>query len=121
MNDLWIVKFVRKDGKPDEEYYYHSLAKAEYHRDLFLNDDSGLYEKIEIINENSKEVTMELNFIKCGDYYIPDIKLKNPNIRLGKWFKFSTENAMQIGRDTETKQFIGDFFFFRRILLDQIQ
>ncbi len=28
---------------------------------------------------------MELNFIKCGDYYIPDIKLKNPNIRLGKW------------------------------------
>ncbi len=63
MNELWIVRFVRKDGKPDEEYYYHSLAKAEYHRDLFLNDDSGLYEKIEIINENSKEVTMELNFI----------------------------------------------------------
>ena len=28
---------------------------------------------------------MELNFIKCGDYYIPDIKLKNPNIRLGDW------------------------------------
>ena len=32
-----------------------------------------------------KEVAMELNFIKCGDYYIPDIKLRNPNIRLGKW------------------------------------
>ena len=91
MNDLWIVKFVRKDGKPDEEYYYHSLAKAEYHRDLFLNDDPGLYEKIEIINENSKEVTMELNFIKCGDYYIPDIKLKNPNIRLGKWGRMRRE------------------------------
>lgn len=28
---------------------------------------------------------MELNYIKCGDYYIPDIKLKNPNIRFGKW------------------------------------
>lgn len=28
---------------------------------------------------------MELNFIKCGDYYIPDIKLKNPNIRLGHY------------------------------------
>ena len=25
---------------------------------------------------------MELNFIKCGDYYIPDIKVKNPNILL---------------------------------------
>lgn len=22
MNELWIVRFVRKDGKPDEEYYY---------------------------------------------------------------------------------------------------
>ena len=28
---------------------------------------------------------MELNFIKCGDYYVPDIKLKETNIRLGKW------------------------------------
>ena len=28
---------------------------------------------------------MELKFIKSGDYYIPDIKLKEPNIRLGKW------------------------------------
>lgn len=28
---------------------------------------------------------MELNFIKCGDYYVPDIKLAKPNIRLGKW------------------------------------
>ena len=25
MNELWIVRFVRKDGKPDEEYYYRSL------------------------------------------------------------------------------------------------
>lgn len=50
MNDLWIVRFVRKDGKPDEEYFYHSQSEAEYHRDLFQNDDSGLYERIEIIN-----------------------------------------------------------------------
>ena len=28
---------------------------------------------------------MELNFIKCGDYYIPDIRPEKPNIRLGKW------------------------------------
>ena len=28
---------------------------------------------------------MELNFIKSGDYYIPDIQLQTPNIRLGKW------------------------------------
>ena len=92
MNELWIVRFVRKDGKPDEEYYYRSLAEAEYHRDLFLNDASGLYERIEIINEPTKEVTMELNFIKRGDYYIPDIKLKNPNLRLGKWGRMRRED-----------------------------
>ena len=91
MNELWIVRFVRKDGKPDEEYYYRSIAEAEYHRDLFLNDVSGLYERIEIINEPTKEVTMELNFIKRGDYYIPDIKLKTPNLRLGKWGRIRRE------------------------------
>lgn len=51
MNELWIVRFVRKDGKPDEEYYYRSLAEAEHHKNLFLNDDSGLHERIEIIND----------------------------------------------------------------------
>lgn len=91
MNELWIVRFVRKDNKPDEEYYYHSITEAEHHRNLFLNDDSGLYEKIEIINEKFKEVTMELNFVKSGDYYIPDIKLKKPNIRLGKWGRMRKE------------------------------
>ena len=55
MNEFWIVRFVRKDGKPDEEYYYPTLADAEHHRDLFLDDDSGLYEKIEIIKEKTKE------------------------------------------------------------------
>ena len=34
---------------------------------------------------------MELNFIKCGDYYIPDIKLAKPNIRLGKWGRMRRE------------------------------
>lgn len=34
---------------------------------------------------------MELNFIKCGDYYIPDIKLEKPNIRLGKWGRMRRE------------------------------
>ena len=28
---------------------------------------------------------MELNFIKCGDYFIPDIRLEKPNIRLGHY------------------------------------
>lgn len=95
MNEFWIVRFIRRDGKPNEEYYYSSLADAEHHRNLFLDDDSGLYEKIEIVNEKAKEVTMELNFIKCGDYYIPDIRLKNPHIRLGKWGRMRREYLRQ--------------------------
>ena len=34
---------------------------------------------------------MELNFIKCGDYYVLDIKLKETNIRLGKWGRMRKE------------------------------
>ena len=51
MNELWIVRFVRKNGKPDEEYYYRSLAQVEHHKNQFLNDDSRLYERIEIISD----------------------------------------------------------------------
>ena len=50
----WIIRFGRKDGKLDEEYYYRTKAEAEYHRDLFQDDDSGLYERIEVINEANR-------------------------------------------------------------------
>ena len=33
----------------------------------------------------------ELNFIKSGDYYVPDIRLSKPNIRLGKWGRMRKE------------------------------
>ena len=46
---MFSVRFVRKDGKPDEEYYYHTLQEAETHKKLFDDDDSDLYERIEII------------------------------------------------------------------------
>lgn len=49
----WIVRFVREDGKLDEEYYYHTQAEAEHHRYLFRDNDSGLYERIEIVNEEN--------------------------------------------------------------------
>lgn len=48
---MWIVCFVRKDGKPDEKYFYHSRAEAEHHLNLFKDDDSDLYEKIIILND----------------------------------------------------------------------
>ena len=48
---MWVVRFIRHDGKPDEEDFYHTQSEAESHRNLFQNDDSGLYEKIEVVNE----------------------------------------------------------------------
>ena len=46
---LWVVRFIRKDGKPDEEYFYLTFSDAEYHRRLFENDSSDLYERIEVV------------------------------------------------------------------------
>ena len=44
----YVVRFIRVDGKPDEEYYYNTYAEAYAHKDLFDNDDSGLYESIDV-------------------------------------------------------------------------
>ena len=43
---LVIVRFIRKDNKPDEEYYYNSLESAREHFKLFIGDESGLYEVV---------------------------------------------------------------------------
>ena len=48
INDGFIVRFVRRDGKPDEEYFYNTTGEALYHFELFANDDSGLYTRIEV-------------------------------------------------------------------------
>lgn len=45
----YLVRFVRKDGQPDEIYDYAHRSDAEYHFGLFRNDDSGLYVRIEFI------------------------------------------------------------------------
>ena len=44
-----VVRFVRRDGRPDEEYWYGNLEDAELHFRLFLDDDSGLYDEILLI------------------------------------------------------------------------
>ena len=46
---MWVVRFIRKDGKPDEEYFYLTFSDAEYQRRLFENDSSDLYERIEVV------------------------------------------------------------------------
>ncbi len=45
---MFCVRFLRNDGKEDEEYYYHHLYEATYHFHLFDDDNSFLYRKIQV-------------------------------------------------------------------------
>lgn len=52
---MYITKFICFDGHT-EEYYYHAQSDAEHHMMLFVNDDSGLYNKISVCNEHDIEL-----------------------------------------------------------------
>ena len=57
---IFVVRFVRKDGKPDEEYYYQALDPAVSHFKLFDNDDSGLYKKtLLLVNDGTVRHTID--------------------------------------------------------------
>ena len=62
--DLFIVRFIRRDGKPDEEYYYHTREDAERHFLLFRDDDSCLYRDILLTHASgdAEEVLNRLRF-----------------------------------------------------------
>lgn len=44
----YTVHFIRADEQPEEIYYYHTLEEAKWHLHLFDEDDSELYQKIEV-------------------------------------------------------------------------
>ena len=46
---MYLVRFIRKDLEPNEEYYYNTEMDAKNHFNLFRADDSGLYSRIEIV------------------------------------------------------------------------
>jgi len=52
---LFSVVFVRKDGKPNEVYQWHTPEEALAHLELFKDDDSDLYKEIYAINEETGE------------------------------------------------------------------
>ena len=53
---MYMVRFVRRDGKPDEEYYYNTQDHAASHFSLFYNDDSGLYKTILLLAYEEKMI-----------------------------------------------------------------
>ena len=46
---MYNVMFIRRDGKPNENYYYKTLSEAHYHLQLFKKDDSNLYNSIVLL------------------------------------------------------------------------
>lgn len=49
MDEGYFVRFIRKDNKPVEEFFYNAYEDALKHFTLFRDDDSGLYKRIELV------------------------------------------------------------------------
>ena len=52
----YITRFIRKDGQPNEEYYWNKESDAVKQLELFIDDDSDLYRTIEVVDENDNTV-----------------------------------------------------------------
>ncbi len=61
MEEYYVVRFIRKDKKPTEEFAYHTYEEAFVHLALFRNDDSGLYERIEIVRRGKEVSETKIN------------------------------------------------------------
>ena len=62
---MYIVRFVRVDGKQLEEYFYNEPLGAIQHLQMFAKDDSNLYQKIQLLfleNQENEIIVTELQF-----------------------------------------------------------
>ena len=59
-NKLYLVSLIRQGNLPNEDYYYHGLEDAKYHFSLFKEDDSGLYQRILLIEQGQKETCLDV-------------------------------------------------------------
>lgn len=63
----YCVRFVRKDGQPNEEYFYSDIWSAKDHLKKFINDDSGLYRTVSLLDVKSNTV-LSLLYFENGIY-----------------------------------------------------
>ena len=56
---MYITRFVRRDRRPNEEYYHPTIEDARNHLEQFRGDDSELYERIEIVSDDEPEKAIE--------------------------------------------------------------
>lgn len=57
---MFIVRFVRVDKQPSEEYYYNTMEEARWHLSHFTEDDSELYNIIEVVDCDKPLVPIEV-------------------------------------------------------------
>lgn len=59
---MFVVRFIRKDGQPNEEYYYHELDNAKRHLALFYEDNSDLYKIVLLLDEERGIIVDSVSF-----------------------------------------------------------
>ena len=80
---MFVTRFIRSDGKPDEDFVYYTKAEAEAHLRLFTEDSSGLYRNISVIDLDRDLV---LAIILFRDGKPVDTFTENCIVRLNKNF-----------------------------------
>ena len=63
---LYIVRFMRLDDYPDEEYNYIRKSDAEKHFSMYATDNSGLYYEIQLSEVRNK--TAKILNANCSSF-----------------------------------------------------
>lgn len=63
---MFSTIFYRKDKKQDEIYYYNDENAAKSHMELFRADDSNLYSRIAVVNDDTNTTFHLMVFDESG-------------------------------------------------------
>ena len=55
---MFIIRFIRSDNLPCEEYYYNCIHDALFHLLLFANNESGLFKRIYLLKNSDKSTSV---------------------------------------------------------------
>lgn len=65
MYNGYIVRFICKDEKLNEEYFCHSYSDAINYLGLFKEDASAIYKRIEVIDSHSLRLPYAVLDFQC--------------------------------------------------------
>ena len=59
---MYITRFTTTENTR-EDYFYHTLEEAQAHLHLFSDDDSGIYQSIAVIDDDTGKEVITMQFI----------------------------------------------------------